>query len=208
VKTEIRKQGQDFDMRKALFLATMATIAASLSLSTGAHAQATDSDQEAVAISGRVASICLLGTPTASLIDLGQLINTSGTRVGKLTTISNRTVTMPGSFCNYANSKITVDASALLAADTSAPQAGFARALNYNATVSGWAVTNASATTAASAAGGTPNASGAGGTQPTPKLADVTLTLSAYAVPSDLLLVAGGYTGNVTITLGPVLNAE
>jgi hypothetical protein len=194
-------------MRKQFFLASLAAVAG-IASTGAAQAQATNSDQKSVAVSGQVASICLLGTPSASLIDLGQLINTSGTRVGKLTTISNRTVTMPASFCNYANSKITVDASALLAADTSTLQAGFARALNYNAAVSGWATTNASATTAASAAGGTPNASGMGGTQPTPKLADVTLTLSAYSVPSDLLLVAGGYAGNVTITLGPVLNTD
>jgi hypothetical protein len=177
-----------------------------LIVATPAIAQ--DSDNETVQIGGTVAPLCILGTPSATLINLGQLVNTSGTRVGRLAVLGDRSVTMPGSFCNYANSKITVDASALLAADTSAPQAGFARALNYNAAVSGWAVTNASATTAASAAGGTPNVSGSGGTQPTPKIADVTLTLSAYAVPSDLLLVAGGYAGSVTITLGPVVNTN
>jgi hypothetical protein len=166
-------------------------------------AMAQDSDQETVQIGGQVAPLCLLGTPSQSTVNLGQLVDTSGPRVGKLTTISNRTITMPGSFCNYANSAITVDATALRADDTATPQPGFARAVNFNAAVSGWATTNASATTAASVAGANPTASNTGGTQPTPKLNDVTLTLSAYAVPSDLLLVAGGYTGVVVVTLGP-----
>jgi hypothetical protein len=164
---------------------------------------AQDSDQENVQIGGQVAPLCILGTPSQSTVNLGQLVDTSGPRVGKLTTISNRVITMPGSFCNYANSAITVDATALRAADTATPQPGFARAVNFNAAVSGWAPTNASATTAASVAGANPTASNIGGTQPTPKLNDVTLTLSAYAVPSDLLLVAGAYTGVVVVTLGP-----
>jgi hypothetical protein len=166
-------------------------------------AMAQDSDQETVQIGGQVAPLCILGTPSQSTVNLGQLIDTSGPRVGKLTTISNRVITMPGSFCNYANSAITVDATALVAADTSTPQPGFARAVNFNAAVSGWTPINASATTAATVAGANATASNTGGTQPSPKLDDVTLILSAYAVPSDLLLVAGGYSGLVVVTLGP-----
>jgi hypothetical protein len=186
------------DMRR---LICAATILATGFISLPAFAQ--DSDQETVQIGGQVAPLCILGTPSQAMVDLGQLIDTSGPRVGKLTTISNRTITMPGSFCNYANSAITVDATALVAADMSTPQAGFARAVNFNAAASGWATPDASATTAASAAGASPTASNTGGTQPTPRLNDVTLTLSAFSVPSDLLLVAGGYTGQVVITLGP-----
>ncbi len=178
--------------------------ALALAASVAAHpAFAQNSDTENVQIGGQVAPLCVLGTPSQATVNLGQLIDTSGARVGKLTTISNRTITMPGSFCNYANSAITVDATALIAADASAIQPGFARAVNYNAAVGGWATPNASATTAASAAGATPTASNTGGTQPTPRLNDVTLTLSAFSVPSDALLVAGGYSGQVVVTLGP-----
>ncbi len=168
-----------------------------------APALAQNSDTETVNIGGQVAPLCILGTPSQSSVNLGQLIDTSGARVGKLTTISNRTITMPGSFCNFANSAISVDATALVAADNSPVQTGFARAVNYNAAVSGWATPNASATTAATTAGANPAASNSGGTQPTPRINDVTLTLSAFAVPSDLLLVAGGYSGQVVVTLGP-----
>lgn len=191
-------------MRALVFSAT----AAALAISTPAFGQASESDQKNVTISGTVAPLCILGTPSEALVDLGGLVNTSGTRVGKLTTIGNRTITLPGSFCNYANSAITVDATALVAADTSAPQTGFARAVNYNASVSGWAAANASATTAATAAGTSPSATNQGGTQATAKLADVTLTLSSFAVPSDLLLVSGGYSGQVVITLGPAPGGE
>lgn len=162
-----------------------------------------NSDTRNVSINGNVAPLCVLGAPSSASVDLGLLINISGARVGRMAALANRTINLPGSFCNYANSAIRVDASALLAVDTATPQAGFARAVNFTAAVAPWATTVASVTTAANAAGGTPGASGTGGTQPTPKLADLTLTLSAFTAPSDLLLVASGYAGQVTVTLGP-----
>ncbi len=172
-------------------------------LSLTGPALAQDSDQKTVTLGGNVAPLCILGTPSQAAVDLGQMVNTSGTRVGKIAALGSRTVTLPGSFCNYANSAIRVDATALVAADATTPQPGFARAVNFNAAVSGWATPNASATTAATAGGATPTATNTGGTQPTPKLADVTLTLASFAVPSDALLVAGAYSGQVVITLGP-----
>lgn len=100
-------------------------------------ALAQDSDTETVAVAGQVAPLCILGTPSQSSVNLGQLIDVSGTRVGRLTVIANRTVSMPQSFCNYANSAIRVDATALTGSNTSTPPAGFARAVNFGATVSG-----------------------------------------------------------------------
>ena len=172
-----------------------------ISVTTPAFAQ--DSDTETVAVAGQVAPLCILGTPSQSSVNLGQLVDVSGTRVGRLTVIANRTVSMPQSFCNYANSAIRVDATALTGSDTSTPPTGFARAVNFGATVSGWATTNAVATTAATAAGTSPTATATGGTQPAPKIGDVTLTLGTFSVPSDALLVAGNYSGQVVITLGP-----
>jgi hypothetical protein len=181
----------------------LSTVTALIGLSLASSAFAQDSDSETVAVNGQVAPLCILGTPSQSSINLGQLVDVSGTRVGRLTTIANRVVTMPQSFCNYANSAIRVDATALIGSDTSTPPTGFARAVNYGAAVSGWATANAAATTAATAAGTNPTATATGGTQPEPKIADVTLTLSSFAVPSDQLLVAGNYSGQVVITLGP-----
>ena len=174
---------------------------AGITLATPAFAQ--NSDTESVAVAGQVAPLCILGTPSLSMVNLGQLVDVSGARVGRLAAIANRTVSMPQSFCNYANSAIRVDATALTGSDTSTPPSGFARALNFGATVSGWATTNAVATTAATFAGASPTATGTGGTQPAPKLGDVTLTLSSFQVPADSLLVSGSYSGLVVITLGP-----
>lgn len=173
-----------------------------------APAFAQDTDSETVDISGSVSALCVLGAPSESSIDLGELVDTSGVRVGRLTTISNQSVTLPGSFCNFAGSSVTVSATALTAADTSAVQTGFARAVNFTATASGWASADTAATTAASADGSDPTEEVTGDTQSTPLLNDIELELSAFAVPSDNLLVSGGYAGSVTITLAPAAVAD
>ena len=159
--------------------------------------------QGTVAVDGTVAGRCVLGPPSLTSVPLGTLINTSGARAGRLTTIGSQTINFPGSWCNFANTRITVSANALLAADPTAPAAGFARSVNFTSTVTTWAAANATVTTAASASGATPSASAPGGTQPAPKLTDLTLTLNNFAVPADALLVTGNYAGNVTVTLGP-----
>jgi len=156
-----------------------------------------------VAVDGSVAGRCVLGPPSQSAVPLGTLTNTSGPRTGRLATIAAQAINFPGSYCNFAGTRISVSANAMVAADATAPQPGFARAVNFTSTVSNWAAANAVVTTAASAGGATPAAQGPGGTHPAPKLADLTLTLNNFAVPSDLLLVSGGYAGAVTITLGP-----
>lgn len=159
--------------------------------------------QGTVGVDGVVAGRCVLGPPSQSAVALGTLINTTGPRAGRLATIAAQSITFPGSYCNFANSRITVSANAMLAADPTAPLPGFARAVNFTSTVTNWATTEAATTTAATAAGASPGSTNAGGIQPLPKIADLSLTLNNFAVPSDLLLVTGGYAGNVTITLGP-----
>lgn len=156
-----------------------------------------------VGVGGQVAPLCILGTPNPATVNLGTLANTSGARVGRVATFSDQSVTLPGSFCNFAGSQLTVQATALLAADASTPPAGFSRAVNYTATASGWAATNAAATTAALAGGANATATGSGSTQPTPKIADLLVTLSNFTAPGDGILVAGAYSGTVTVTLGP-----
>lgn len=159
--------------------------------------------QGTVTVDGSVAGRCVLGAPSLSPVALGTLIDTSGPRAGRLRAIAAQTINFPGSYCNFANTRISVAANAILAADATAPNPGFARAVNFTSTVTNWAAANAAVTTAASAGGGTPSATGSGGTHPAPKLADLTMTLNNFAVPTDALLVTGAYAGNVTITLGP-----
>ena len=176
-------------------------------LPTPALAQTADSGTGNVAISGRVAPVCILGAPSQTTIDLGQLAASSGARAGRIATIAAQGVTLPGSFCNFAGSTVTVAANALVSADATTPPGGFARAVNYTATASNWAAGNASATTAALANGAAQSSSGTGTgtTQATPRLADIALALSAFAVPGDAVLISGTYSGSVTITLGPAL---
>jgi hypothetical protein len=171
--------------------------------SIGGAAFAADNDTEIVNVGGNVARLCVLGSPSPASVDLGALADTSGARTGKLTTISNRTVNLPNSWCNFAGTHLTVTVSALLAADATPVQTGFARAVNYTGTVNNWAATPAAATSAATAAGATPSATGNGGSLSTPKLTQLDLVLSNFSVPGDALLVAGGYAGSVTITVGP-----
>lgn len=168
-----------------------------------AAAHAADSDSKTIGITGNVSRLCVLGQPSTALVDLGEMAETSGARVGRLTAIATQTVTLPNSFCNFANSSVTVEATALKAADASTPPTGFARAINYTATASGWAATNAAVSTTDDGTGSSLAVSGSGSSQPTPKLSDIILSLSDFGVAGDKLLVSGTYNTTVTITLAP-----
>ena len=178
------------------------TAALVIALPGMAHAQS-NSDDETVNVAGTVAGLCMLGTPSRTAVPLGQLINLSGPRTGKLIAVADQQITLPGSFCNFPGTSVRVSAQAMLSSDTAAVQPGFARAVNFTSIVTNWVSQDATATTAASAGGANPAAVSSGGTQSAPRIADLTLTLNGFVVPSDLLLVAGDYTGSVTITLGP-----
>lgn len=170
-------------------------------LSSAVMAQSTQTGT--VAVDGRVAPVCILGNPTPALVNLGQLSAASGPRTGRIAVIPSQTVTLPASYCNFAGSVVTVNATALTANDPSTPQPGFSRAVNYTAAASGWAGGSSSATTAAQANGSTPSASGTGTVQPLPKKADIALSLSGFTAPGDGILVAGNYSGTIVVTLGP-----
>lgn len=156
-----------------------------------------------VAVEGQVRPVCILGNPNPALVNLGQLSASSGPRTGRIAVIAPRTVTLPSSYCNFAGSVVTVRATALTSSDTSAPQPGFSRAVNYTATATNWANGGSTATSTALRDGSSATASGAGATQPLPRVADITLTLSSFTAPGDLILVAGNYSGTVVVTLGP-----
>lgn len=169
---------------------------------------ASDSDSGQVAVTGSVARLCILGEPSQAVVNLGQMAQTSGVNVGRIAALASQTVTLPASFCNFAGSVVSVSASALVGDSGGTPPPGFAKAVNYTATASGWAADDAVATSLAGVDGGDPENSGAGGTQPDPKQADIDVQLANYTVPGNALLVAGAYTGLVTVTLGPVPIAE
>lgn len=168
-----------------------------------ASAIAQTTETGTVAVEGQVRPVCILGNPNPALVNLGQLSASSGPRTGRIAVIPNQTVTLPASFCNFAGSVVTVRATALTSSDTSAPQPGFSRAVNYTATATNWASGSSTATSAALRDGSTATATGTGATQPLPRIADITLTLSSFTAPGDLILVAGNYSGTVVVTLGP-----
>ena len=97
----------------------------------------------------------------APAVDLGQLVQ--HLRPGSaITAIANRTVDLPNSFCNFAGSRCRA-ATALLAADASPVQPGFARAVSYTSTVNNWATTPYGTRLAG---GGAPGEALNGGSQP------------------------------------------
>lgn len=185
-------------------LATLPLIALAVA-GAPAFAQATDTDSKDVAVQGSVTPLCLLGQPSQALVDLGNMISTSGTRVGKIRTIPTQTVTLPASFCNFAGSVATVEATALVetSGGTTVPPAGFARAVNFTADAGTWGGGNASATTSATSGGASATSTGTSATQPTPRQTDIAVALSTFTAPGDALLVSGSYSGLVRITLGP-----
>lgn len=195
-------------MRVKAFAALI--FAVSIASPAAAQEEPGDSDQGEVAVQGNVSPLCLLGAPSQAVVDLGNLINTSGTRVGKTRTIGTQTVTLPASFCNFAGSVATVEATALVeeSGGVTAPPSGFSRAVNYTAVAGQWGGGSATATTAALASGASATASGASAVQPTPRQVDLTVALSGFSAPGDGLLVSGDYSGLVRITLGPSAVSE
>jgi hypothetical protein len=175
---------------------------------TCASAQVASGGENTVEVQGAVTPVCLLGSADRSDVAFGGLIDTVGVRVGRLSTLDTQQIQLPGSFCNYAGTRLTVAAHAMIADGGGAPPPGFARAVNFTAAVSGWTGADAQVTTTAGADGSTPTATGLGGVQPAPRSADLVLTLSDFSAPADAPLAAGGYSGWITITLGPDLAGE
>lgn len=166
-------------------------------------AQEAASDSGDVAVNGRVAPLCILGAPSPAVVDLGQLVNTSGQRIGRIASIADRQVSLANSFCNFAGSTVSIEVSALQLTQSVALQSGFAQAVNYSVSTANWAASPTTARSAATANGATPTQTSTGAVQNLPRVADISVTLSDFAVPADSLLVAGTYQGAVVITLGP-----
>lgn len=146
-----------------------------------------------VSIDGSVAGRCLFTTPSKT-ISLGELaLSGSGTTAGKLDVakVNGRNETLIG-WCNNAAATMTVTATELT--NTATAASGFDNRIDYTATAAANAVNADDSSVVAGA--GTPVDVGmfAG---------DVVVTLSDAATPGGGLLVAGDYSGNVTVTLAP-----
>lgn len=151
-----------------------------------------------VAIDGSVASRCLFTTPNET-ISLGEMaLPGSDTNAGRLdsSTVDGRTATLVG-WCNNAAAGMTVEAFALT--NTANAASGFTNRVDYTATAE-----------ANSASGNdTSLVDGAGATVSVGMFTgDVVVTLSDSSAPSNNLLVAGNYNGQVEVTLTPIFLPE
>lgn len=182
---------------------SISVVALSLALAAGAaHAQS-NNPTDTVTVNGSVAEVCYLGAPNPPSINLGQMATLSGTRTGKLSAIPDQSVELPATFCNYAGTQISIAATALVESDETTTPSGFTKAVNFTANVSGWTTSPASVTTTAAADGTNATTNGVGPDENSPEIANLTLTLTKFTTPGDGVLVAGAYTGLVTITVGP-----
>ena len=168
--------------------------AAGLLASSGAMAQATGT----VSVDGSVAGRCLFTTPSAT-ISVGEMaLQGTGTTAGKLNAavINGQSRTLVG-WCNGSASTMSVETQPLMNTGFApAAPAGFDKRVDYTAT----AVANAVSASDASLTAGAGTASTVG-----LFTGDVVVTLSAASSPTSGLLIAGGYQGQVLVTLSPAI---
>jgi hypothetical protein len=182
-------------MKNLLIAATaLATLA-----STPAFAQQT----ETVELTAIMGAACTAGPVGGTSIPLGDI---TGGNPGELDESKvNVTIGSLGQniVCNGVNTKLSVQAGALLNQDVGslpagAAAAGFSRAVDFTATIDLVGYTSGADTVSDSSAA-------AGDEEVTVGLmdADGTLTLSLAEIKGGDKLIAGAYSGDVTITLTP-----
>ena len=151
-----------------------------------------------VAIDGSVAGRCLFTTPSAT-ISVGEMaVQGSGSTAGKLNAavVNGQTRTLVG-WCNGSASTMSVETQALVNTGFApAAPAGFDKIVDYTAT----AVANAVSANDTSLTAGAGSASTVG-----LFTGNVVVTLSAASSPTSGLLIAGGYQGEVLVTLSPAI---
>lgn len=171
-------------MRAPLLIAALA-----IPLASGAASAQTATGT--VAINGTVASRCSLSLSSAT-ISLGEMSQVADGRLNAaVVNGQNRTLT---GFCNGATARMTVEAQPLLNPATAAT--GFDNRVDYTATAVANSVSGTDSSLAASPGPGTSVAIGA-------FAGNVVVTLSAASSPNNGILVAGGYNGQVLVTLTP-----
>jgi len=172
-------------MRKLILLSAPLALLASPAL-----AQSTDVTGT-VDINGSVAGRCMFTVPNKT-ISLGEISLASN---GKLdvSKVNGKSETLTG-WCNNTTASMTVTSSPLLNG-TTAPT-GFDNRVDYTAT----AVTGSTSANDTSVTAGAGAASNVG-----LFTGDIVVTLSNASSPTSGLMVAGGYSGNVVVTLTPTV---
>lgn len=178
-------------MRKISCLSAMALFAVTAP-ATAQNAPVTGT----VDIDGSVADRCLF-TVDSAVISVGELSLTGGgATAGRLdaSKLNGQSRTLVG-WCNGTAAKMAVEALPLVNTDfTGTAPAGFDTRINYTATALANSV-SANDTSIGEGAGASSSVGLFTG--------DVEVSLSASASPTGGLLVAGGYVGQVLVTLSP-----
>jgi hypothetical protein len=144
-----------------------------------------------VDITGTVAGRCMFTLPNKT-ISLGEISLSSN---GKLdpSKVNGRSETLEG-WCNGIGASMTVTSTELT--NVAAAAAGFDKRVDYTAT----------AVTGLASASDTSLVAGAGAPSAVNMFNGViTVTLGSASSPTNGLMVAGGYTGNVVVTLTPTV---
>lgn len=145
-----------------------------------------------VNINGSVAGRCLFTTPSQT-IDLGELaLPGTDTAAGRLdlTKVNGQSTTLVG-WCNNSAASMTVEATKLT--NPASAASGFTNSIDYRATATANSISATDTTTVAGA--GSPSNVGMFAGNIGVSLSDATSDSS--------ILVAGSYTGLVTVTLAP-----
>ena len=149
-------------------------------------------------VTGSVPSLCTAGSVSGgnTVFGLGVLINTSTGFL--LNTLSAPPKIVTGSFCN-SQSRVTITATPMTAPSAAGtPPSGFANAVNFTATATGWTPTAAQTTTGAA------NNPVATQSRSTPFSGDISIGVSGFTPVggSTLRMVSDpAYSGSVTLTL-------
>jgi hypothetical protein len=205
-------------MRSALIL-TLASVATVASPSFAQTSVPTLSEQPAGAqISYNISADrgCLLGTPSATSVPLGVLIDVSGVNAGRLRSgIAPTPITLPNSWCNFNDNAITVTAEPIVATGVAIPPDGFSRLVNYRVSATGWrrsgAPVSVSTASLATDAPGSGRVS-ASGAEPVYRVTDIGLAIDQLVTAGPvvsgagpLLVAAPSYQGLIIVSIGPAL---
>jgi hypothetical protein len=148
-----------------------------------------------VSVDGSVADRCLFTTASAT-ISLGELSQSGdGAGAGKLdpSTVNGESATLNG-WCNGSAATMTVEAQPLLNVDAASAPTGFDRRVDFTATATANEVDGTDTSTAAGAGTAVDVGLFTGA---------IPVVLSAASSPTNGLLVAGAYQGQVLVTLTP-----
>ncbi len=168
-------------MRKLTLLAVPVALVASPALAQSASGTVT--------VDGTVAGRCSFTLPNAT-ISLGEisLVSTGKLDVSK---VNGRSVTLNG-WCNNTAARMTVTTTQLTT--PTATTAGFDNRVDYTGTATANSVSASDSSLTAGAGAGSTVGQFSG---------DIVVTLSGASSPTNGLMVAGTYTGNVLVTLAP-----